>query len=123
MEATDAVKFGQKQKRRDNTRRGFFRRVDIAMDNRAPIEARSFDISAEGVGVIIDVSLANSTSCTLTFHLPLASSDAGETLAIELRAVVIYSMLSGKMGGFKTGMKIIDPSEKVSDAIRSFLAA
>lgn len=117
MEATDVVKFGQKQ--RDQTRRGFFRPVKISLQNQRTIEAWAFDISNEGVGVVMDVSLANATSCTLTFNLPLAP---GATLAAEVGAVVAYSMLSGKMGGFKTGLQFVDPSAQVADALRGYLA-
>lgn len=118
MEESDVVKLAQN--RRDQTRRGFFRSVNLSLRDQQLIEARAFDISNDGMGVTIDVSLAKSTSCTLTFKLPL---DAGATFAVEVRAVVVYAMLSGKMGGFMTGLQFVDPSTQVADAIRRYVAA
>lgn len=117
MEATDVVQLGQS--RRDQTRRGFFRSVKISLPNRRTIEARPFDISIEGMGLTIDISLPSNTSCTLAFKLPLA---AGETINVEVGAVVVYNMLSGKVGGFKTGLKFVDPPAPVADAIRAYLS-
>jgi len=118
MEATDVVKLAKN--RHDQTRRGFFRSVTMSLRNQKLIEARPFDISNEGIGVTIDVSLAISTACTLTFKLPL---DAGATFDVEVRAVVVYAMLSGRMGGFMTGLKFVEPSTRVADAIRGYVAA
>jgi len=104
--------------RRAQGRKRFFRPVTVVLDGQPAFEARPFDISNEGVGITIDTCLANGTSCALSFQLPLAN---GAVFPVKVSAVVIYSMLSGKMGGFKTGMQFKNPTAKVADAILAYV--
>jgi len=103
---------------RAQTRRRFFRPVTVLLNGQAAFEARPFDISNEGVGITIDTCLKQGTSCAVSFQLPLGD---GADFTVEVSAVVIYSMLSGKMGGFKTGMQFKDPTAKVADAILAYV--
>jgi len=104
--------------RRAQGRRRFFRPVTVLLDGQPAFEARPFDISNEGVGITIDTCLTRGTSCAVSFQLPLGD---GADFTVEVSAVVVYSMLSGKMGGFKTGMQFKDPTAKVADAILAYV--
>jgi len=104
--------------RRAQGRRRFFRPVTVLLDGQPAFEARPFDISNEGVGITIDTCLTRGTSCALSFQLPLAD---GAVFTVDVSAVVIYSMLSGKMGGFKTGMQYLNPTAPVADAILAYV--
>jgi len=104
--------------RRGQERRRFFRRVMVVLNGQPAFEARPFDISNEGVGITIDFCLARGTSCALSFQLPVA----GDALfTVEVTAVVVYSTLSGQMGGFKTGMQFQNPTAQVASAIQTYV--
>jgi hypothetical protein len=104
--------------RRAQSRRRFFRPVTVLLNGQPAFEARPFDISNEGVGITIDTCLKQGTSCALSFQLPLGG---GAEFTVDVSAVVVYSMLSGKMGGFKTGMQFKNPTAKVADAILAYV--
>jgi len=104
--------------RRAQGRRRFFRPVTVLLDGQPAFEARPFDISNEGVGITIDTCLAQGTSCAVSFQLPLGD---GVVFTVDVSAVVIYSVLSGKMGGFKTGMQYRNPTAPVASAILAYV--
>ncbi len=85
--------------RRTETRQPFARPVEIHLPHGPSIKAFSKDLSAQGIGIITDVSFQNNSLATLEIH----SVTGGPVL---LRAEVRWSDTYGK-GWFLVGWKFI----------------
>lgn len=78
-----------------------------------------FDISHEGIGMILDVDIRRGTHARLYFPLPMSPEHVVDIVVI---GVCTHSHLSGKVGGFKTGMKYVDAPSQMTEAIKAFMA-
>lgn len=104
--------------KRASRRKPFFRSVRMVMPSGTVIGAPPFDISNEGIGLILDIEIKRGTKARLFFPLPLGPDNL---VAIEVAAMCMHSHLSGKAGGFKTGMQFLDVSSQANEAIKAFM--
>jgi len=116
---TNATLAAAQEHKRSTRRKPFFRMVRIVLISGATLNAPPFDISDEGIGLILDMELKRGTSVKLAFPLPLGPENLVD---IEVTAVCTHSHLSGKAGGFKTGMQFRNAPSPVIEALKAFMA-
>jgi c-di-GMP-binding flagellar brake protein YcgR len=85
-----------------------------------PVAVRSVDISAGGMSVIAAANPAAKTPCVIRVGLP--GKSLGITL-VEVQAIVLHSVFSGREDGFKVGLTFVNPSAEARQAIAAYLAS
>ncbi len=116
---TNAMLATAQEDKRSTRRKPFFRTVRIVLASGAKLCVPPFDISDEGIGLILDNELKRGTSVKLSFLLPLGPENLVD---VEVTGVCTHSHLSGKAGGFKTGMQFQNAPSRVSEALKEFMA-
>lgn len=106
------------EEKRATRRKPFFRTVRVVLSSGTEYRVPPFDISHEGIGLILDFDIRRGTRATLRFPLLM---DPENTVDIEVSSMCTRSHLSGKAGGFKTGMQFLDMSSRVAEAIKTFM--
>jgi len=115
---TTAMLAAAQDNKRLTRRKPFFRMVRIVLASRTSHSVPPFDISDEGIGLILDFEIKRGTSAKLAFPLSLGPENQVD---IEVTAVCTHSHLSGKAGGFKTGMQFLNPPSRVIEALKAFM--
>lgn len=106
--------------RRVQGRRPLHTRVTVLSGGRQPVQGRSFDVSATGIGLVLDVNLGADTACALMFRMTFPNGSAFEA---RTNATVAYSLLSAELRGFKTGVHFVSPPLDLVQALARYLGA
>lgn len=85
-----------------------------------PIDIRTVDISAGGMGIIASVNPQAGVTCLLRLALPLKPH--GSTV-IDVQAKITNSVFGNSENGFKVGLQFTNLSESATSAIDKFLQA
>lgn len=103
--------------RRAAARKAMRTRVVVICPGAAPVECRSIDISASGMGIVSPVNFTSGSAGTMYFLLVVAGTAEKMTAA----ATFPYCMYSGQHGGFKTGAHFTRLEPKLAKALARFL--
>ncbi|MDH4416486.1 MAG: PilZ domain-containing protein [Acidovorax sp.] len=107
-----------KDERRTQERRILRVQAELLVPGRPAMPVRTVDISEGGVSVLCTVNLSTRTECTVRLPLPVPPTGRKQ---LELRAVVLYSILSSSGGGFQLGMNVLSMDEATRNAIKQFV--
>jgi c-di-GMP-binding flagellar brake protein YcgR len=114
----DAPKTPPALERRIQMRRPLRTRVVITMADAPPVEGRSIDISASGMGLVADVNIRAASTCQLAFVIRFKD---GSTYTADVSARIAYCVLGNDMNGFKIGAQFSGVSERASAAFQRYL--
>jgi hypothetical protein len=103
---------------RASKRKPFFRMVRVVLASGTIVEVPPFDISHDGIGLILDIDVKRGTKLSMSFPLPLGPDNIVD---IEVTGICTHSHLSGKAGGFKTGMQFQEPSSHIAEALKIYM--
>lgn len=105
--------------RRLAARKGFQGRVTLVfMGGTHTIEVRAEDISATGMGVIVDRDLKLLFKCQIHLHLPGRDN---RPKPYEVLGKTMNSTLSSSRGGFRVGLAFIQPSPEFRQAVEAYV--
>lgn len=104
--------------RRKSQRKLFHTGARLILQNSSFFNARTLDLSMTGVSIVTAVVPPQGAACTIKFSVPLATRGSRN---IEVAARIIYSILSGPLHGFRTGLEFMDVLPEVGSAIKSFI--
>ncbi len=107
-----------KDERRTQERRILRVQAELLVPGRPAMQVRTVDISEGGVSVLCTVNLPARTDCTVRLPLPVPPTGRKQ---VELRAVVLYSILSSSGGGFQLGMSLASLDEATRAAIKQYV--
>jgi hypothetical protein len=106
------------EEKRTSRRKPFFRMVRLVLPSGTAINVPPFDISLEGIGLILDIEMKRGSKVQLSFPLPLSPDNQVD---VSVAGICTHSHLSGKAGGFKTGMQFDGASSRVIDALKAYM--
>lgn len=115
---SDAILGAAQDDNRTSRRKPFFRMVRVVLPSGTVVDVPPFDISHDGIGLILDIEVKRGTKLSLSFPLPLGPENLVD---IAVTGVCTHSHLSGKAGGFKTGLQFQEPASRVTDALRTYM--
>ena len=104
--------------RRAQARKVLRTRVVLTLPNARPVEGRCIDISASGMGLVVDFNLPSASPCQLAFVVRFNDES---TYTAEVSGRIAYCMLGNDMSGFKIGVQFIGLSERASAAFERYL--
>jgi hypothetical protein len=113
-----ALPIPSNDERRTQERRILRVQAELLIAGRPPMSVRTMDISEGGLSVLCAVNLPARTECTVRMSLPVPPTNRK---AVELRAVVRYSVLSSSGGGFQLGMSVPVTDESTCAAIKLYI--
>ena len=93
-------------------------RVRVALAGKPEMEVRSVDVSTGGMSLVVDVSLAPTTSCNLSFTLLLSD---GSMHKVQIAAVVAHCTYSGQRSGFVIGLQFKGASEDLNALLQRYM--
>ncbi len=103
--------------RRTETRHLFRTHVQLFLPDKRVVEAKSFDLSSSGIGLVSDFNLTPETIVTVSFTLPF--SNTPHFLA-RISAKIAYCVLSYEYGGFKIGLLFLQPGADLKSAVQRY---
>lgn len=105
--------------RRVAVRKGYNGRVILVfMGGTYTVEARAEDISATGMGVIVDRDLKMQFKCQL--HLQLPGPDK-QYKTFHVLGKTVNSTLSTSRGGFRIGLVFLQPPPEFKQAVEAYV--
>ena len=102
---------------RAHDRKIFFSNALLLLHERQPIKARTWDISNNGMTVILSENLKPNIICMIRFEIFI---DMHNTHAFEVEAQIIHCYFRSN-SGFIVGLQFIRPPDRLKDAIALFL--
>lgn len=103
---------------RVSRRKPFFRMVRVVLPSGTMVDVPPFDISHDGIGLVLDIDVKRGTQLSLSFPLPLGPDNLVD---IQVTGICTHSHLSGKAGGFKTGLQFHEPTAHVTEALKAYM--
>jgi hypothetical protein len=105
--------------RRVAVRRGYTGRVILVfMGGAYTVEVRAEDISATGMGVIVDRDLKMQFKCQI--HLQLPGRDR-QLKTFHIQGKTVNSTLSTSRGGFRIGLVFLQPPPEFKQAVEAYV--
>ena len=104
--------------RRAELRRPLRVRVRLRLPGQAPVEWRSVDLSAGGIGLVGDLNLPRGLDCSVGFTLRLANGSSHE---VDCNATIAHTVFSSAHDGFIIGLQFRDPSPDLQSVLRRYL--
>lgn len=90
----------------------------LQLPDGAPLQVRTVDVSAGGLGVVSPVNINPRLPCMVRVNLPVNPS--GQAL-LEAQATIAYCVLSGSESGFLIGLQFLNLPVASARAIALFL--
>lgn len=94
--------------------------AQMLLPGAGPIEVRTVDISAGGMGIVAAVNPPSGVTCLLRMSIPLKPQGSA---VIDVQAKVTHSVFGNSENGFKVGLQFTNLSESATSAIDKFLQA
>ncbi|HEU4622485.1 MAG TPA: PilZ domain-containing protein [Burkholderiaceae bacterium] len=104
--------------RRYEPRKPLHTRVQLLLPNTSLIEARAFDISLGGLGMVSPLNLPVRAQGTAAFSLPVKD---GAIQTIRLPVRIAYSICSSANVGFKIGLQWLSIDEQDRFKIAAYI--
>jgi hypothetical protein len=93
-------------------------RARLALQGKPPLEIRTFDIDAGGVGIISEINLPIHTLCNVFFKLPQPD---GTLFNVAAAGTVTYCTFSRTRMGFTSGLAFKEVPELLLCAINNYM--
>jgi c-di-GMP-binding flagellar brake protein YcgR len=103
--------------RRSAPRRRLVVPVLVTRDERAPVQARSIDLSSQGMAICAELELPAGSVCGLEFGLLLG----GQAQRFSVQAEVVYSL--PQPNGWNMGMKFMAAPAHAVEALDAYVRA
>lgn len=94
------------------------RTTRIVLRSGAKFEARSFDISSSGLGVLCDQAIPKGELCAVGLTMLFADDS---TFDVKVAAHVAYSVFSSDRQAFKIGLSFNQPAPALLQAIERYV--
>lgn len=116
---TPAVSDGvTESERRLAARKSIRGRVTLVFNGQHRVEVRAEDISATGLGVIVDRNLKTQLTCEINLQLPGRDN---QLKSHQVMGKTVNSTLSTSRGGFRIGLVFIQPASEFRQAVEAFM--
>ena len=106
------------RERRKHRRKTLNAEVHLCYPGRQLCDGCSFDISADGVGLIAPIGVPAGTACSVSLTLPDGRPGG---ISIDLQAVVAHTAFSRGGGGFRIGLRYAEVSTPAATALAQLL--
>ena len=107
------------RERRSHPRHALEVPAQLCLAGRQLCDARSVEISAGGIGLVVPVSVPPGTTCSVSLTLP---TRADGSRRLELQAVAWHGMFSRGGGGFRIGLRLLAVAPHAATAIADLLS-
>jgi hypothetical protein len=104
--------------RRRHQRKRFFGRARLVVLGGAARTAAATDLSAGGIGLVIDAQIDEGSRCVVSFDLP---THTRERVVLHAKARVMNCVYSSERNGFKLGLMFVDPERDVLESVEAFI--
>lgn len=104
--------------RRLAARKSIRGRVTLVFNGQHRVEVRAEDISATGLGVIVDRNLKTQLTCEINLQLPGRDN---QFKPHQVMGKTVNSTLSTSRGGFRIGLVFIQPASEFRQAVEVYI--
>lgn len=104
--------------RRLAARKSIRGRVTLVFNGQHRVEVRADDISATGLGVIVDRNLKTQLTCEINLQLP---GRGNLFKSHQVMGKTVNSTLSTSRGGFRIGLLFIQPASEFRQAVDAYI--
>ncbi len=92
--------------------------VTLVFNGQLRVEVRAEDISATGLGVIVDRNLKTQLTCEINLQLP---GRGNQYKPHQVMGKTVNSTLSTSRGGFRIGLVFIQPASEFRQAVEVYI--